>query len=229
MSSIQFSAHLLGERVVQVDFKPHMAVHQLAALVRQLQTDLQHRWPGAQCIQTHAAFSVMLPTAPPDPFRLLAQVEDQLTALLAQLQQSELPAQSTRCHVFKTHYGGLHGEDLSTLAEHLGITETALIQSHSEAEYTVEFLGFLPGFAYLAGLPKALHVPRRATPRARVAPGTLALAGGYCAVYPWQSPGGWHCIGRVDAELFDPSNKDRPSFLQPGDRVVFVPEGKCSK
>lgn len=240
MSSIQYSAHLLGERVVQVEFMqldddssgdpaPHIPIHLLATVARQLQTDLQSLWPGAQCIQTHAALSVMLPSAPREPLCLLAQVEQLLAVLIARLQQEGLPPQSNRRHVFKTQYGGLHGEDLPRLAEHLGTTEAALIQLHSEAEYTVEFLGFLPGFAYLAGLPKALHVPRLASPRAQVAAGSLAIAGGYCAVYPWQSPGGWHCIGHVNTVLFDAANQDGPSLLQPGDRVVFLPEGKCSR
>ena len=85
--------------------------------------------------------------------------------------------------------------------------------------YTVEFIGFAPGFAYLTALPLALQLPRRATPRTRVPAGSLAIASHYTAVYPFDSPGGWHLIGRVAQPMFGSDG----AYLQLGDRVRFVP------
>ena len=62
--------------------------------------------------------------------------------------------------------------------------------------------GFAPGFAYLTGLDARLQLPRRATPRPRVPARSLAIAAQYTAVYPFDSPGGWHLIGSVDTEMF---------------------------
>jgi KipI family sensor histidine kinase inhibitor len=96
------------------------------------------------------------------------------------------------------------------------------VSSHAAVEYTVAFLGFQPGFPYMRGLPAGLHAPRRASPRARVAAGSVAIGGAYCGIYPSAGPGGWQIIGRTAAVLFDPAH-DAPALLLPGDRVRFVP------
>jgi biotin-dependent carboxylase-like uncharacterized protein len=48
----------------------------------------------------------------------------------------------------------------------------------------------------------------------------VALAGGYAAVYPQSTPGGWQLVGHTDRPLFDAA---RPPFtlLRPGDTVRF--------
>jgi KipI family sensor histidine kinase inhibitor len=79
-------------------------------------------------------------------------------------------------------------------------------------------LGFRPGFAYLTGLDPALVLPRRATPRTRVPAGSLAIADVYTAIYPGESPGGWHLIGHVAEPMFT----EQGARLQLGDRVRFV-------
>ena len=85
----------------------------------------------------------------------------------------------------------------------------------------MKFLGFQPGFAYLEGLPAQLHLPRRARPRKTVPAGSVALASGYCGIYPAAGPGGWHLIGRTDVPLFDPA-ASRPTRFLPGDLVRLV-------
>ena len=89
----------------------------------------------------------------------------------------------------------------------------------------VAVVGFSPGFAYLTGLPDVLRsVPRRDRPRPSVPAGSVALAGGYAAVYPQSTPGGWQLVGHTDRPLFDAA---RPPFalLRPGDTVRFDPVG----
>lgn len=132
------------------------------------------------------------------------------------------PMTSGTLHEIAVEYGGLTGPDLSTLAEAAGIDAYDYIYSHAAKEYTVSFLGFQPGFPYLHGLPEALHAPRRASPRVRVAAGSVAIGGAYCGIYPAGGPGGWHIIGRTAAVLFDPA-REAPALLMPGDRVRFVP------
>lgn len=118
---------------------------------------------------------------------------------------------------------GVHydGEDLSTVASASGLTRAAVVARHTAALYTVAFGGFMPGFAYLTGVDPVLHVPRRDSPRARVPAGSVALAGGFTAVYPAATPGGWMLIGHSDVVLFDPA-RGRPALLAPGVRVRFV-------
>lgn len=107
------------------------------------------------------------------------------------------------------------GPDLDDVARHCRLTRDDVIEQHAGATYAVAFLGFLPGFAYLSGLPARLSTPRLETPRARVPAGSVAIGGAQTAVYPVDSPGGWRLIGHVDVPL-------RPGWAEPGDRVRFV-------
>jgi KipI family sensor histidine kinase inhibitor len=114
------------------------------------------------------------------------------------------------------------GADLHVVAELSGLSVDAVIARHAAAEYTVAFLGFAPGFAYLVGGDRRLHVPRREEPRQRVPAGSVAVAGPYSGVYPREAPGGWRLLGTTELVLFDPGRQP-PALLEPGDRVRFVP------
>jgi KipI family sensor histidine kinase inhibitor len=114
------------------------------------------------------------------------------------------------------------GADLADVAAAAGLTVADVIELHSTAEYVAAFCGFSPGFAYLRGLPRALQLPRRSTPRTSVPAGSVAIASEYAAVYPRASPGGWHLLGTTDAVLFDPTS-DPPALIQPGTGVRFAP------
>jgi KipI family sensor histidine kinase inhibitor len=129
---------------------------------------------------------------------------------------------SERTIEIPVRYGGEDGPDLQDVARAGGLSENNLIAVHAGGEYVVAFVGFLPGFAYLEGLDERLRLPRRAQPRARVPAGSVGIAGAQSAVYPFESPGGWHIIGRTAQRMFDP-NHEPAALLQPGDRVRFVP------
>jgi len=111
------------------------------------------------------------------------------------------------------------GPDLADVALLSGVDD--LVALHTAAEYTVAFVGFVPGFAYLLGGDERLVVPRLDTPRERVPAGSVAVAGPYSAVYPRDSPGGWRLLGTTELVLFD-AESDPPALLEPGDRVRFV-------
>jgi KipI family sensor histidine kinase inhibitor len=113
------------------------------------------------------------------------------------------------------------GEDLDEVASACGLAPAEVIGRHIGASYRCAFVGFAPGFAYLTGLHPSLQLPRRATPRTRVPAGAVAIAAGYSAVYPSESPGGWHLIGRTDVAMWDPG-RDPPAAIRPGDAVRFV-------
>ena len=112
------------------------------------------------------------------------------------------------------------GPDLPVVADQCGLSITELIQRHSSMVYRAEFCGFSPGFAYLSGLDQALHRPRRSTPRPRVPRGAVAIAGPYCAIYPTESPGGWHLLGTTEVPMFD-VHHPQPAVIRPGDLVRF--------
>jgi KipI family sensor histidine kinase inhibitor len=113
------------------------------------------------------------------------------------------------------HYDG---PDLPDVARLCGLRECEVVALHSGAEYVVYFVGFVPGFAYLGGLPKELTVSRLESPRKRVAAGSVGIAGTQAGVYPMETPGGWRLIGHTELKLFDAK-----SLLQTGDHVRFRP------
>jgi KipI family sensor histidine kinase inhibitor len=117
------------------------------------------------------------------------------------------------------HYDGA---DLAECADLLGTDPDGLVRRHSGAEWTVAFCGFAPGFGYLTQPGAGWDVPRRATPRTKVPPGSVALAGEFSGVYPRESPGGWQLIGRTDVAVFD-LDREPAALLRPGVRVRFVP------
>ena len=129
---------------------------------------------------------------------------------------------SERTIEIPVRYGGGDGPDLQAVAQACGLPEAAVVALHAVGSYVVAFVGFLPGFAYLDGLDERLHLPRRAEPRTRVPAGSVAIAGTQSGVYPFDSPGGWHVIGRTAQRMFDP-DREPAALAQPGDRVRFVP------
>jgi KipI family sensor histidine kinase inhibitor len=112
------------------------------------------------------------------------------------------------------------GPDLADVARRWGVSEDEVVGRLTSYELVSAFCGFAPGFAYLAGLPAELAVPRLATPRERVAPGSVGLAGPWCGIYPSASPGGWRIVGHTDARLWD-VDREPPALLAPGTRVVL--------
>jgi inhibitor of KinA len=119
-------------------------------------------------------------------------------------------------------YGGDFGPDLEHVAAHVGLTPDQVHALHAGAEYRVACMGFSPGWAYLMGLSPELRIPRREQPRTRVPAGSVAIGGEQTGVYPLESPGGWHVIGRTPLRMFNPERSD-PFLLHPGDRVLFAP------
>jgi KipI family sensor histidine kinase inhibitor len=116
------------------------------------------------------------------------------------------------------HYDG---PDLEQVCELTGLSRAEVVAAHTGTSWRVAFAGFAPGFAYLTGGDERLHVSRRPEPRTSVPSGSVALAGGYSAVYPRSSPGGWQLIGHTDVAVWD-VDREPPALLLPGGVVRFV-------
>ena len=117
-------------------------------------------------------------------------------------------------------YGGEYGPDLEGLGAATGLSADEIIDLHTSRVYTVDMVGFTPGFAFIGGLDERLRVPRRKAPRQRVPAGSVGIADGRTGLYAMASPGGWTLIGRTPFRLFDAA-ADTPFVLQPGMRVRF--------
>jgi inhibitor of KinA len=114
------------------------------------------------------------------------------------------------------------GPDLEEVAERTGKSVEDVIALHAAETYHVYAIGFLPGFPYMGDVAEALSLPRRVSPRLKVPMGSICIAQRMAGIYPLESPGGWHLLGRTPVRLFDRSRADAV-LLSPGDKVVFKP------
>jgi inhibitor of KinA len=122
-------------------------------------------------------------------------------------------------------YDDKFGTDLKEFSDYKKCSIDQIIKLHSEAIYTVFFIGFLPGFLYLGGLNSELFLDRKTTPNLNVKKGSVAIGGQQTGIYPQDSPGGWYIIGNTPIELFD-VNQNPPCVIQAGDKLKFVPIDK---
>jgi inhibitor of KinA len=155
-----------------------------------------------------------------DPLRIAAAELTQ--AIDALLEGNARAQQRRRLWRVPVCYEGDLAPDLDEVAERTGLGAVAVAALHASARYHVYMVGFLPGYPYMGDLPERLHLPRRSDPRVRLPPGSVAIATGMTAIYPVESPGGWHLIGTTPIRLFDPRNEP-PALFAPGDAVEFEP------
>jgi KipI family sensor histidine kinase inhibitor len=121
---------------------------------------------------------------------------------------------------FPVCYSGDFAPDLAEVATTCGLTVDEVIAAHTSRSYVVYLLGFSPGFPYLGDVDERIALPRRAVPRPRVPAGSVSIATQYTAIYPQETPGGWHIIGRTPVRLFN-VDASPPSLVAPGDTVRF--------
>jgi inhibitor of KinA len=151
-----------------------------------------------------------------------------LQAAIAPLLDGAAEAEATgRRFTVPVCYGAAHAPDLAEVAARTSLSPDEVVRLFASVPYRVYSLGFVPGQAYLGDLPGPLHLPRRTSPRTVVAHGSVAIATTLATVYPLESPGGWHLIGRTPARFFD-AVRDVPVLLAPADELRFqaITEGE---
>jgi KipI family sensor histidine kinase inhibitor len=149
----------------------------------------------------------------------LAELETLLAAALRQ--PASVTTAASRLIDIEVCYDHEMAPDLADVATACGRSVDEVIARHLAPTYRVELVGFLPGFGYLTGLDPALTLPRRSTPRTLVPAQSVAIAAQYTGVYPSESPGGWHLIGRAATAMLTLESTARPTLLERGDRVRF--------
>lgn len=196
-----------------VDFEAGAGSRRVEALLRRLQSN-----PISGVRNLHPAYSsllVVFDVVLTDHDTVSVALEDALRNLDA----VDLP--EPRIVEIPVTYGGIAGPDLEEVAALHSLSPAEVVDIHSSAIYTVDFIGFVPGFAYLSGLDPRIATPRLETPRTSVPAGSVGIAGSQTGVYPFITPGGWQIIGRTESKMFETSRKNM-SLLEIGDRVRFV-------
>ncbi len=196
----------LGDRAFLARFATEDDAARWAGAVR------AQTWPGV--VDVVLAYQMVAIFADPDQIDL-----DDLEARLRVL----TPAADTRASSVLLRLPVLYdGDDLPEVARRLGLTESEVITYHSQPEYRVFAIGFLPGFPYAGYLPRPLSgLARHESPRVHVPTGSVAIAGRQTGIYPTDSPGGWHLIGRTPLRIVDVAQGFFP--IHSGDRLRFEP------
>ena len=174
------------------------------------------RMPGV--IDTVPTFRSLLIHVDPDA----TSVEDVREAVVPLLEGLEAEQTAPGQWRIPVCYEAAFAPDLAGVAERCGLTPSRLVEIHSANAYHVYMIGFLPGLPYMGDLAPELVLPRLVEPRLRVPPGSVAIATTLTTIYPVESPGGWHLIGRTPVKLFD-IERPAPALLNPGDKVTFTP------
>jgi KipI family sensor histidine kinase inhibitor len=196
----------LGDRAFLAHFATEQDAAGWAASLR------HHAWPGI--VDVVLAYQAVAVFADPDCLDP-SQLESRLRAVVPAMQSVRAGAR----WVVPVLYDG---EDLDEVSRRLGRGQDRIIALHSGSEYDVMAIGFQPGFPYVGYLPNALRgLPRRDTPRARVPAGSVAIAGRQTGIYPNESPGGWHLLGRTPLCIVDLNDEYFP--IRPGDHIRFRP------
>ena len=206
---------VMGDRslLVELGDEIHMAVHER---VRRLFLAVKQASIGTILDAIPGYCSILLVF---DPLATtIEQIRVKIDALFEDLDQFELPEPSSI--EIPVVYGDEYGPDLAWVAKYHKTTPEEVILRHTQNQYQVYMIGFIPGFPYMGELPETLETPRKKTPRTAVPRGSVGLAQKQTGIYPARSPGGWQIIGRTPLTLFDPL-KNPPSFLEMGDRVRF--------
>jgi len=156
-----------------------------------------------------------------DPLRIdVARLKHQIEDLRRKIDKIQIPkAETVEIPVV---YGGEYGPDLEWVARYHKTSIEEVIRLHTGTIYQVYMIGFTPGRPYMAELPRSLITPRRETPRTNVPKGSVAIGKNQTVIYPFESPGGLHILGRTPMKLFDPG-KSPPTLFEMGDRVKFFP------
>ena len=196
----------LGDRAFLAHFPSEPAAGVWAAAVRDQQ------WPGVtDVVLAYCTVGVFADAEQID----LVDLESRLRLIA--------PTEDTRPHGKRVVIPVLYdGVDLDDVAARLGLRPADVIELHCQVEYDVFAIGFLPGFPYAGYLPPALAgLARRDSPRVRVPASSVAIAGRQTAVYPTESPGGWHLLGTTPLCIADPESGYFP--IRAGDRIRFEP------
>jgi KipI family sensor histidine kinase inhibitor len=203
-----------GDSAITVEFSRHIddaANQRVLALDRILARD-----PVSGVTETVPTYRSLLVHYDP------VQIDfDALGEKLVALAQLPVPAvTNTRRWRIPVVYGGEHGIDLEDVAKTLKTTPDDIVARHIAGNYRVAMIGFTPGWSYLSGLEKFLHMPRRKNPRLLTPAGTISIGGVQTGVQCLAGPSGWHLLGRTAVRTYQ-LHRDPTFLLEPGDHVTF--------
>ena len=207
----------MGERSILIEFEPEISEKCLEKVIF-YKSLLVKKFPKekVEVINTYSSLLIFYSSH-------IEDVYGEVLAVKAVIDKANI-TKKNHCQLFRIPvcYDPEFGVDLGYVSNEKNLSFQEIITLHSTPVYTVYFTGFLPGFLYLGGLDKRLHISRRKTPRSSVPKGAVGIGEKQTGIYPKSSPGGWQIIGNSPLNFFD-KNTDPPSRFLAGDKVKFYP------
>ena len=174
--------------------------------------------PGVlNCIPAYCSITVIY-----DPEQIKYDLLIGLIKTISQQKKDNHKQKKQRKLLIPVCYSPPYEMDMKELELLLGISQKEIVEQHTQTDFQVYMLGFLPGFAYMGSLPRQLICSRKKSPRLKVPAQSVGLAGQQTGIYPIEAPGGWQIIGRTPVPVFAPKNEN-PFLFKPGDLVQFYP------
>ena len=111
--------------------------------------------------------------------------------------------------------------DINILEQNLKTNREIIYRNFFDKEFFCYMTGFIAGMPFLGDLDKNMRTKRLKTPRVKVPKGSVGLTEQFANIYTYESPGGWNIIGNTPICIFDSSNEEDPTLINPGDTVIF--------
>ena len=111
--------------------------------------------------------------------------------------------------------------DIKRLEKKFNKSKSEIIKIFLNKSYFCYMTGFVAGMPFLGDIDKTIQLNRLETPRVKVPKGSVGLTEQFCNVYTFESPGGWNIIGNTPINIFNPSDRNKPNLINPGDEVKF--------
>ena len=112
--------------------------------------------------------------------------------------------------------------DMAQVEDLLDMPFEQIVAYQTGASYKVYMYGFAPGYAYMGGVPKPIHIPRKTGPVMGVATRTVMIAGPQALITTVTVPSGWWRIGQAAKSPLQ-DDPERPFLFDVGDTVKFLP------
>ena len=209
---------LIGDHSVLIDFsKSKDALKEIHELSKLLFAN-KPLW-AAEIVPGLDSLVIQLQYGQDNPYEIRQTAFADLEKIAKQLEkQKKSKTYPNKIHRIQVCYQPDVALDLLTIAKASKLSPEQVVTLHKSSLYTVDILGFMPGFAYFSGLNPKLRLPRLASPRPAVPKGSVAIAELQTAIYPRTTPGGWNIIGRSPNVLFDIEHNP-PGLFMAGDQM----------
>tara|TARA_A100001015_G_scaffold160522_1_gene178370 strand:- start:189 stop:866 length:678 start_codon:yes stop_codon:yes gene_type:complete len=111
--------------------------------------------------------------------------------------------------------------DIERLTKKLNLSKKEILDKYFDKEYFCYMTGFIAGMPFMGDIDEKIQLNRLETPRLKVPKGSIGITEQFSNIYTFESPGGWNIIGNTPIKVFDKLNLEKPTLINPGDKVLF--------